>query len=97
MRSQVRPTKLIPTVPSRDRRSLNRSGVAMNASKTSLRHAVRIAHRFADTTVNVEIGNGAIAPKVALKRAAAPVKVEIGNGAIAPKVAQQRMARCGQR
>jgi hypothetical protein len=47
--------------------------------------------------VKVEIGNGAIAPKVALKRAAQPVKVEIGNGAIAPKVALERAAKAPQR
>ena len=39
--------------------------------------------------VNVEVGNGAIAPKVAIvrRKAAAPVNVEVGNGAIAPKIA----------
>ena len=51
-----------------------------------------VARRTASNAVKVEIGNGAIAPKVALKRAQAPVKVEIGNGAIAPKVAQARNA-----
>ena len=51
-----------------------------------------IARNSHATKVNVEIGNGAIAPKVAIQRAKAqaPVRVEIGNGAIAPKVAIQR-------
>jgi hypothetical protein len=40
--------------------------------------------------VRVEVGNGAIAPKVALHRTRTPVKVEVGNGAIAPKVAIHR-------
>ena len=51
-----------------------------------------IARNSRPTAVNVEIGTGAIAPKVAIQRAKsqAPVKVEIGTGAIAPKVAIQR-------
>ena len=49
-----------------------------------------VVRRFPNAPVKVEIGNGAIAPKVALKRAKQPVKVEIGNGAIAPKVAMKR-------
>jgi len=42
--------------------------------------------------VNVEIGTGAIAPKVAIvrRKASAPVNVEVGTGAIAPKVAIAR-------
>ena len=42
--------------------------------------------------VRVEVGNGAIAPKVAIvrRKASAPVRVEVGNGAIAPKVALVR-------
>jgi len=40
--------------------------------------------------VRVEVGKGAIAPKVALHRTRTPVKVEVGNGAIAPKVAIHR-------
>ena len=44
------------------------------------------------TAVNVEVGTGAIAPKVAIvrRKASAPVNVEIGTGAIAPKVAITR-------
>jgi hypothetical protein len=51
-----------------------------------------IARNARTNKVNVEVGNGAIAPKVAIQRAKsqAPVKVEVGNGAIAPKVAIQR-------
>ena len=52
-----------------------------------------VVRRVASAAVKVEIGNGAIAPKVALKRVASPVKVEIGNGAIAPKVAQRRVSK----
>jgi hypothetical protein len=48
-----------------------------------------IVRRRASGPVKVEIGTGAIAPKVAIvrRKASAPVKVEIGTGAIAPKVA----------
>jgi hypothetical protein len=55
----------------------------------------RVAHRFVSTKVNVEVGNGAIAPKVAIQRRMSqrPVKVEVGNGAIAPKVAIERSKR----
>ena len=35
-----------------------------------------VVRRSSNAPVRVEIGNGAIAPKVALKRAAQPVKVE---------------------
>jgi len=62
----------------------------MNAHNSSPSRKIIVALRRASAPVNVEIGNGAIAPKVALKRAQAPVKVEIGNGAIAPKVALAR-------
>jgi hypothetical protein len=70
------------------------TGIARNNGNSfeSSTRGVRIAHRTGTAQVNVEIGNGAIAPKVALQRAKkqAPVNVEIGNGAIAPKVALQR-------
>ena len=58
-----------------------------------------IARRSPSSPVNVEIGNGAIAPKVAIVRAKrlAPVKVEVGNGAIAPKVAIVRAKTSQQR
>ena len=56
-----------------------------------------VVRRSSNAPVRVEIGNGAIAPKVALKRAAQPVKVEIGNGAIAPKVALKRVASTPRR
>jgi hypothetical protein len=70
------------------------TGIVRSNGRSSESNArvVRIVHRTSAAQVNVEIGNGAIAPKVALQRAKtrAPVKVEIGNGAIAPKVALQR-------
>ena len=52
----------------------------------------RVARRPSSTKVNVEVGTGAIAPKVAIERRKTklPVKVEFGTGAIAPKVAIQR-------
>lgn len=58
----------------------------------------RIARRFGMPSVNVEVGNGAIAPRVAIQRSKqkTPVKVEVGNGAIAPKVAIFR-AKLSQR
>ena len=56
-----------------------------------------VVRRLSNAPVRVEIGNGAIAPKVALKRATQPVKVEIGNGAIAPKVALKRVAKTTRR
>ena len=45
--------------------------------------------RSTSEAVRVEIGTGAIAPKVAIvrRKASAPVNVEVGTGAIAPKVA----------
>ena len=51
-----------------------------------------IARRSPSSAVMVEIGTGAIAPKVAIARAkaSAPVRVEVGTGAIAPKVAIAR-------
>ena len=66
----------------------------------SHRLVTRVAHAGRRTApVNVEIGNGAIAPKVAIKRAQSqsPVNVEIGNGAIAPKVAIARRASTARR
>ena len=56
----------------------------MNASNGK-RHVVR---RSGTAPVKVEVGTGAIAPKVAITRrkATAPVNVEVGTGAIAPKV-----------
>ncbi len=53
---------------------------------------VTVARRLGSNKVRVEVGNGAIAPKVALHRSKKPVKVEVGNGAIAPKVALHRGA-----
>ena len=65
---------------------------ANDFSRTPCEQHVVISRSPRQSKVNVEIGNGAIAPKVALKRAKgqAPVNVEIGNGAIAPKVALKR-------
>ena len=40
-----------------------------------------IARNSATARVKVEVGNGAVAPKVAIQRAKLPVRVEIGNGA----------------
>jgi hypothetical protein len=53
---------------------------------------VRIARPARSRKVNVEVGTGAIAPKIAIHRykAKPPVKVEVGTGAIAPKVALHR-------
>jgi len=69
----------------------------MNAFITKLARATEgagtrrpaVVRRPAPKPVNVEIGTGAIAPKVAIvrRKAAAPVNVEIGTGAIASKVA----------
>ena len=52
----------------------------------------RIALPAPSRKVNVEVGTGAIAPKVAIHRfkGKAPVKVEVGTGAIAPKIAIHR-------
>ena len=57
-------------------------------SKTAIRRPT-ISRGPRSSPVNVEVGNGAIAPKVAIvrRKASAPVRVEVGNGAIAPKVA----------
>jgi len=54
-----------------------------------------IVRRPATVAVNVEVGTGAIAPKVAIvrRRTTAPVKVEVGTGAIAPKIAIARSKR----
>jgi hypothetical protein len=54
--------------------------------------SVRIARPAHPIKVNVEVGTGAIAPKIAIHRSKgkAPVKVEVGTGAIAPKVAIHR-------
>ncbi len=62
----------------------------MNARIAAAAGKVKIVRRAASKEVRVEVGNGAIAPKVALHRAKTPVKVEVGNGAIAPKVAMFR-------
>ena len=71
----------------------------MNAFVRSNIRKTVIARHSGSAVVKVEIGNGAIAPKVAIQRAKAqpPVKVEIGNGAIAPKVAIQRAKTSQQR
>jgi len=63
----------------------------MNHRIKPLRTA-RIALPAPSQKVNVEVGTGAIAPKVAILRFKnkAPVKVEVGTGAIAPKVAIHR-------
>ena len=60
--------------------------------KTPVRAKQSIVRRNAAAPVKVEIGTGAIAPKVAIvrRKAAAPVNVEVGTGAIAPKVAIAR-------
>ena len=52
----------------------------------------RVIRRSPATPVKVEVGTGAIAPKVAIvrRKPAAPVKAEVGTGAIAPKVAIAR-------
>ena len=51
-----------------------------------------VVRRSPTSAVNIEVGTGAIAPKVAIARrkVSAPVKVEVGTGAIAPKVAIAR-------
>lgn len=53
---------------------------------------VTVVRSVGSRKVRVEVGNGAIAPKVALHRTKKPVKVEVGNGAIAPRVALHRRA-----
>ena len=62
----------------------------MNAFVTTRQS--RIVRRSGPLPVKVEVGTGAIAPKVAIARrkVAAPVNVEVGTGAIAPKVAIAR-------
>ena len=62
----------------------------MNAFVTAVARKVTVVRRVGLSKVRVEVGNGAIAPKVALHRTRTPVKVEVGNGAIAPKVAIDR-------
>jgi hypothetical protein len=62
----------------------------MNAFATAVARKVTVVRRVGQSKVRVEVGNGAIAPKVALHRTRMPVKVEVGNGAIAPKVALHR-------
>jgi hypothetical protein len=63
----------------------------MNDHDKSVR-TLRIARRTQSAKVNVEVGTGAIAPKIAIARRKnqKPVKVEFGTGAIAPKVALHR-------
>lgn len=62
----------------------------MNAHVAAAAGKVKVVRRSSAKKVRVEVGNGAIAPKVALHRTKTPVKVEVGNGAIAPKVAIYR-------
>jgi hypothetical protein len=62
----------------------------MIASVAAAARKVKVVRRLGSNKVRVEVGNGAIAPKVALHRAKKPVRVEVGNGAIAPKVALHR-------
>ena len=62
----------------------------MNAFVAAVVRKVTVVRRMGSSRVRVEVGNGAIAPKVALHRTKTPVKVEVGNGAIAPKVAPHR-------
>ena len=62
----------------------------MNAFVAAVSRQIKVVRRVGSNKVRVEVGNGAIAPKVALHRTKTPVKVEVGNGAIAPKVAIHR-------
>ena len=62
----------------------------MNAFVAAVTRKVTVVRRVGSSKIRVEVGNGAIAPKVALHRTKMPVKVEVGNGAIAPKVAIHR-------
>jgi hypothetical protein len=64
----------------------------MIASVAVATRKVTAVRRLDSNKVRVEVGNGAIAPKVALHRTKKPVKVEVGNGAIAPRVALHRRA-----
>ena len=63
----------------------------MNASVAAVARQVKIVRRAGASKVRVEVGNGAIAPKVALHRVKTVPKVEVGNGAVAPKVALHRV------
>jgi hypothetical protein len=67
------------------------SVLAREKSNTAIRRSV-VKRSPPSSPVRVEVGNGAIAPKVAIvrRKASAPVRVEVGNGAIAPKVALVR-------
>ncbi len=69
---------------------MNATSVRVNG--TCKRGQPTVVRRATSAPVNVEVGTGAIAPKVAIARrnASAPVKVEVGTGAIAPKVAIAR-------
>jgi len=62
----------------------------MNAFVAAVARKVTVVRRVGSSKVRVEVGNGAIAPKIAVHRTKTPVKVEVGNGAIAPKVAIHR-------
>jgi hypothetical protein len=62
----------------------------MIASVAVASRKITVARRLSSNKVRVEVGNGAIAAKVALHRTKKPVRVEVGNGAIAPKVAMHR-------
>ena len=64
---------------------------ASEESNTAIRRPT-VKRSPPSSAVRVEVGNGAIAPKVAIvrRKASAPVRVEVGNGAIAPKVALVR-------
>ena len=63
---------------------------AMNASVAASARQSKVVRRKSPSKVRVEVGNGAVAPKVALHRVKKAPKVEVGNGAIAPKVAIHR-------
>jgi len=63
----------------------------MKAHVVAVARRIEVVHSTGATKVRVEVGNGAIAPKVALHRVKVPPKVEVGNGAIAPKVALHRV------
>ena len=66
--------------------------VRANEESTRVVGPSRVVLRSNSEAVKVEVGTGAIAPKVAIvrRKASAPVKVEVGTGAIAPKVALAR-------
>jgi hypothetical protein len=63
----------------------------MNANIAAVARRIKIVRRVGASRVRVEVGNGAIAPKVALHRVKVQPKVEVGNGAISPKVALHRV------